>query len=197
MLFSLKSRRLLAVMLAVPACLAFAGCTSASPPAVNAAPSQPPASTGSAGQPTGSVPAASPTQALDSVRDLVITPLVRRQLLNGYLSLMGFKPADISGTMPDEVFYAYDPASRTYWAMASFIAAAQAPASVPVDMQDGERTALYTRTVAGLWHVERGGDPGPCYVVPFFPRAVLAAWGLATTIPSVLGCSTTAASPPA
>jgi hypothetical protein len=177
--------RPLATMLAALACLAVAGCTSASPRATGATASRPATAqpTGQPPDPAATTPGPPQSAAPAGIRNLLVTPAVRSQLLTPYLTMMDFKAADIAGTVPDSIYYAYDPATRTYWALAIYKASRNAPMNVLVNLQDGGNAGMYTKTAAGPWHVTRGGVPWECVEGQYFPEAVLAVWGLTITAP--------------
>jgi hypothetical protein len=163
------------------ASLMAAGCTSHASRAAAPPPSQP-ASTA-----TASTPAPSPTASAPAgVQNLLVPPAVRRDMTATYLAYMHFKPAGIAGTAPNSVYYAYDPASGTYWAMATFVASQKALRSSPgsplyqvlVNMQDGGNQGLFTRTSGGAWQMQTAGVPPQCQIFKFFPKAVITVWAL-------------------
>jgi hypothetical protein len=120
------------------------------------------------------------------VQNLVVSASVRRELTSAYEAFMHFQASGIAGTLPNSVYYAYDPATGAYWAMATFRPSAAALKSKPgsplfnelTDMQDGGDQGIFTRTSGGAWQVQDAGVPPQCQIVKFFPKAVIAAWAL-------------------
>jgi len=90
-------------------------------------------------------------------------------------------PSDIASSRPGSTYYAYDPATGTYWAMSTYTPASGVPLNVQVSFQDGGATGLFKKTSSGTWQATTGGLPNICAELKFFPKAVLAAWSLPTT----------------
>ena len=180
------SRRMLG-WLGLLATVAVAGCT-AGPATGPAAPgharsASPAATTGvSPGAASGSAPAGP-----GGVRDLAVSRDVRNELTAAYVNFRGISAADVAGTTPGSVYYAYDPATYTYWAQADFLPSSTAPVKVLVGFQDGASIGFFTRTGDGSWQVQSGGAPVVCTEVRFFPQAVLIAWSLPADTAG-LGC---------
>jgi hypothetical protein len=147
------------------------------------APSTPPAGQSSAPAPSAS---ASPTDS-GGIQNLVVSSAVRSQLTAAYLTMRQIPASDVSGTQPNGVYYAYDPATNTYWALAEFDISPKAPMDVLVNSQDGGSEGMYTKIGSGPWQVQRGGI-GPCVDIQFFPKPVLAAWAFPTSPPAGNSC---------
>jgi hypothetical protein len=121
---------------------------------------------------------------------------VRGELTAAYAAYMHFNPANIAGTAPRSVYYAYDATTGTYWAMASFQPTKAALRSKPgspafnmlVNMQDGGSTGLFTRASGGPWLVQADSFPPQCAIIEFFPKAVTTVWALQTTPPTGMHC---------
>lgn len=138
-----------------------------------------------------SQPAAAPSTTTGpvGVQNLVISSAEKSELTAAYVTWRGISLADISGggPVPGSVYYAYDAATGTYWALASFEPSSTASLDVQVGFQDGGGTAMYQKSGAGPWQM--GGNPGfPefCGEAKYFPAAVLTAWSISA--PSGLGC---------
>jgi hypothetical protein len=112
------------------------------------------------------------------VRDLAVSRDVRNELTAAYADYRGISPSDVAGTRPGSVYYAYDPATHTYWAQADFAPSSTASVKVLVGFQDGASIGFFTRIGNGSWQVQSGGAPVVCTEVRFFPQAVLIAWSL-------------------
>jgi len=175
--------------------IATTGC-SASPASAGAAGSGQPSGTPAAAAPSTPASQHSATQAPSlsaspaesaGVQDLVLTSAVRSQLTAAYLAMRQIPASDVLGTTPNGVYYAYDPATNTYWALAFFDISPKAPTDVLVNSQDGGSEGFYTKVGSGPWHVQAGGV-GPCTDIQFFPKPVLAAWAFATSPPAGNTC---------
>jgi hypothetical protein len=116
------------------------------------------------------------------VSSLVLTWGVRRALLVAYASCQGIPRSDVAYGR-DLAFYASDPVTGRYWAMAGYLPSRVAPLAAQVKFQDTASLGLFTRTAAGPWRVEVGGNS--CSVEHFFPAAVLRAWSLLRSVSSV------------
>lgn len=123
----------------------------------------------------------SPSSGGSGARNLVVSPAVRAQLTAAFAALKRIPAADVAGTAPHSVYYACDLSTGAYWALASFEPSSAASQRVQVSFQDGGQMGLFTKAGSGPWRVQLGGVPSPCYVVPYFPRAVLAVWGQPTS----------------
>jgi len=83
-----------------------------------------------------------------------------------------------TGLAPGQTYYAYDPATATYWAGAALVpSAASTPAQVSV--QDDGSYILFSRSANGAWTghpVGATGEPGTSCPVAI-PATVVALWG--------------------
>jgi hypothetical protein len=191
----MASRRMLyRGLLGLGAAVVIAGCT-ASPASSPAAPGH-----GRSASPSA-LTADSPGAASGSasagpggVRALAVSPDVRQELTAAFADYKGISPADIAEVEPGSVYYAYDPATGTYWARANFLPSRTAPSKVLVSFQDGASIGLFTRIANGTWQVQLGGEPAVCTEVAFFPPAVLTAWSLPADTAG-FGCSAPPARP--
>lgn len=169
------SRRMLG-WLGLLATVAVAGCTatSTSSPAAQDRSASPAATTVVSPRATSDSAPAEP----GGVRNLVVNRNVLNELTAAYADYRGISPSDVAGTRPGRVYYAYDPATYTYWAQADFAPSSTASFKVLVGFQDGASIGLFTRIGNGSWQVQLGGEPVVCAEVRFFPQAVLTAWSL-------------------
>jgi hypothetical protein len=153
-------------------------------------PSQLPTSSPSAtGGPATTPAAAASTKALTAtgsggVQDLTATTSVRSALLTAYAAVKELPVSDVAGSEPGSLYYSYVPVTKTYWATASYNPVPGAPLAVTVSFQDGGETGLFKKVGSGPWQAVPGTDPNYCRRLRFFPRAVLAAWSMPTTIPA-------------
>jgi hypothetical protein len=173
------------------AAIALTGCTAGSTSSPGAAGDGQPASTAvgtaPAGQSAAPTPSALPTESA-GIENLLVSSDVRSQLTAAYVALRQIPVSDVSGTRPNSVYYAYDQATNTYWAMADFVPAKADPQNVLVNFQDGGSSGLFTKVGSGPWHVQEGSIPALCGESQFFPKSVLAAWSISTNRPPGLNC---------
>jgi hypothetical protein len=88
-------------------------------------------------------------------------------------------PSAVSGISPGTLYYAFDSATRTYWAVATFSATQAASQTLAyVGFQDGGNEAVFMRPSGGPWLVK---SIGTC--LSGLPDAVAAALAL-TASPS-------------
>jgi hypothetical protein len=145
----------------------------------------PPAATAAASE-----PAAAPSPTPTGVQNLVITSAEKSDLTAAFVAFKGISLSDVLGgaPTPGSVYYAYDPATDTYWALAGFETSPTASMQVQVNFQDGGNMGMYRKVGTGAWQVQLGGVPPWCAESTFFPLPVLAAWSMPTTKPAGLGC---------
>jgi hypothetical protein len=122
------------------------------------------------------------------VRNLVVDASVRSSLTAAFVGFKQIESTDVAGTEAGSVYYAYDPSTGTYWAMARFVPSATASQNVLVGFQDGGNIGLFTRTGTGIWQVAMAGEPPLCAELRYFPKSVLTAWAINTTLPQGMGC---------
>jgi hypothetical protein len=130
-------------------------------------------------------PTASPRPATSGgVQNLVSNSTVRGDLTAAFVAHKRISPSDVAGTYPGSVYYAYDPATNTYWAAAQFESSSTAPINVLVGFQDGGNFGLFRRVGEDPWQVQVKTSPPACTEPQFFPPAVLEAWSLPTSTPT-------------
>jgi len=91
-------------------------------------------------------------------------------------------PAALAGS----VYYAYDPATDTYWALGVF--EPTAPASNPAWYQDGTNRGMFKKVGSAPWQVYITLNPLLCGELRFFPQTVLLTWAMPTAPPAGLTC---------
>lgn len=119
------------------------------------------------------------------VQNLPVSNTVKNQLASAYVAFHKYKATDVIGTAPDSVYYAYDPASGTYWAMSGFVPSEEASYQVHVSMQDAGAFGWFSQKSGGNWHAHNGSFPPWCHADQFFPSGVLAVWSIS---PAQLTC---------
>jgi hypothetical protein len=86
---------------------------------------------------------------------------------------------DVLGPAAGSVYYAYDPTTGTYWALATMEPRTPLPVPVLVKFQDGANRAVYRRTNGSAWSVVRLVGEPPCLARAGLPLAIESLWGLA------------------
>jgi hypothetical protein len=124
------------------------------------------------------------------VQNLVITSAGKGDLTAAYVAFRQISPSDVlgGGPMPGSVYYAYVPATDTYWALAAFEPSSTASQNAQVGFQDGGSIGMFRKVATDAWQVGNPGIPTFCGEVQWFPAAVLAAWSLPTTPAPGLTC---------
>jgi hypothetical protein len=115
---------------------------------------------------------------LDQVQDVVATPAVKSQLVAAFVSGWRLRAAQVAGTAPGSLYYAYDLTTRTYWAEAAFLPAKGDP---PALMQDAGAYGIFSRPARGTWRFLGSSLPISCRELSAVPPAVLDIWGVAPT----------------
>jgi hypothetical protein len=125
--------------------------------------------------------------ASGEVQNLIVSAAVRSELIAAYAALRHIPTSDMYG-VPGSVYYAYQRARGTYWALAKYEPVSSDPQAVTVGFQDGGSDGFFKRTGSGPWQVSLGGEPEACTQPRFFPQPVLAAWALLPTATPPAGC---------
>ena len=89
----------------------------------------------------------------------------------------GVRLDEVAGPRRGTLYYAFEPATKTYWAIAWFDPSPRARYQTQVNFQDGMGGGVFTRSGSRRWRAqvhERGNLPCPGDV----PDAVLRAWRL-------------------
>ena len=113
-----------------------------------------------------------------SAQNLPVSDALRQQLLIAGARATALPASDFAGLVPGRTYYAYDPASSTYWAGAQLVAAANSAAGHAALINEGAYW-LFAKSGSGSWHAFRVGMTGArgeeCPVN--VPAGVLAVWG--------------------
>jgi|SRR5271166_517125 len=127
---------------------------------------------------TTSTGAVTTTTAPATAQNLTVTSSLRAQLLAVAAAMNNVPVSGYTGLAPTETYYAYDPATSTYWAGAALVpSSSSTPAQVSV--QDDGSYVVFSRSAAGAWAghpVGATGEPGSTCPVAI-PPAVVALWG--------------------
>jgi hypothetical protein len=169
----------LLVMSGAAGCDAISGHHSAAPVA-----SQLSTSAAVVSRPAGHASPAVKGKSSGGVKNLTATAAVQSALLQAYVAMKHIPASDVADSQPGSVYYGYDKATKTYWAMARYDPSRKAPQAVEVSFQDGGSIGFFKRVGAGPWQASLGGVPVICEELRFFPKAALAAWSLPTTHPA-------------
>ena len=130
---------------------------------------------------------ATPATLSQQAKSLPVTPGVANSLLSSWLASnpggYGMGPTDVDGTVSNEVYYAVQPATGTYWALAAFKPSATLKAQSSTQIGQEELAQFHDSVYAFSWQAgpvwtllgefSTGSCPGV-----WVPRAVLAAWRL-------------------
>lgn len=134
--------------------------------------------TGTATTATGTMTTGTVTTATGGAQNLVVTNTLRAELLQAAAAGNGIPASDYSGLRPGQTYYAYDPATGTYWAGAALIPKSSS-IKAQVSVQDDGAYLLFTKPSGGSWKVYPVGMTGvagaTCPVA--VPPAVLRVWG--------------------
>ncbi len=127
---------------------------------------------------SGTAPEPQPQAVLN---EKVTTP-VRNQLIAAAAKINGNVPVtQYAGLEPGRTYYAYDPATKTYWASAGLVPRSDSTAAA-VSVQDDGSYNLFRRMPGGSWTAYDVGLAGVggtrCPIEP--PATVLRLWGWPT-----------------
>ncbi len=118
------------------------------------------------------------TVAPSAPRSLVADDSVKAALREAFLAIKGLQSDEIEpAPKAGSVYYAFAPATQTYWAMAEFTPTASMTFQHGVNMQDGGDEGVFARSRSGSWRaVSVGQIPWPC--PGWVPPDVEKAWDL-------------------
>jgi hypothetical protein len=119
---------------------------------------------------------------------LTVSATDKQFLTQAFVYYAHLPAQDIAGTSPGSVFFAFDPTTNTYWALASFSPTPSASLKTQVAMQDGGNIGVFSKKPDSAWRMlSTGGGVPFCVSRTAIPPAVVAVWGL--TEPT--GCAAT------
>jgi hypothetical protein len=116
--------------------------------------------------------------AASGAKNLVVTTAVRNQLVAAFAPAHHVSVAEIGGTEPGSVFYAYDSVTHSYWATSFFFPSRNDSANVKNSFQDAGSNGVFSRSADGQWRFLGDGAPITCAEDRYVPRAVLKVWGV-------------------
>lgn len=124
------------------------------------------------------------------VQNLVISSAVRNELTTALVDYYGISPSELvgGGALSGTVYYAYDPADDSYWAVAGFELLNTDPTSVQSDFLASDGNMMFQKASARSWLMRPGTLPFICSELQFIPPAVLTAWALPMTAPAGQTC---------
>ena len=172
----MKIRHSLVGLIAVSCPLLAAGC-STSPSAHNAATTSNPATTG-----TADTAAPGTAGSSGDVVNVPVTDQTRAQLVDAGAALNDIPASQYTGLAPGLTYYAFDKATKVYWAGARLVPAASSDPSSPtqaqISSQDAGSYYLFNRAQSGEWTAYAAGNTGPNSSCPIsVPAAVIQVWG--------------------
>jgi hypothetical protein len=190
--------RAMMASLGLLATVSMAACSAHSTASAAGLPSSPTSATPAATAPATPVvtPAASPSPGAPgasaapagqgNVQNLVLSVGDKDVLREAFDTYKGYSPSPILayGPYPGSAYSAYDPATQTYWAMATFITDFETdPPSVAADFKAGGGFAMFRSQPGSGWQVQSAYCPRSPAIWKFFPPAVLMAWAISTSVP--------------
>jgi hypothetical protein len=136
---------------------------------------------------TTTVPSSTTTPAADQkAKNLLVNPGVESSLVRSWLATnpggVDLSPKDVAGTEPGQVYYAEQPASATYWALAAFKPSAtlleeSSTAAGQEKLAEFQNTIYAFSWQAGpVWTFLGEANTGTCPGV--VPSPVLKVWGM-------------------
>jgi hypothetical protein len=120
-------------------------------------------SSGSGGRTTTTTSGATSTSTTSgAAQNLVATAAIKSALTAVYVAHSGLPAAEVAGTAPNSVYYAFVPSTNTYWAISGFVPAANASLNTQVAMQDDGCCGIFNMTSGGAWTFVSGYLGEPC-----------------------------------
>jgi hypothetical protein len=171
----LRSSRTQLILLAVAAALGLAACggssaTSTSTETVTKTVTAPVTST---------PPTSGSTGAATDAQNLVATAAIKTQLLAAGAALHKLPPSDYTGLRKGDTYYAYDGATKTYWAGTQLVASSSSQQAQIGDQDDGA-FLVFHRSGGGGWKgTETGASNTPSSCGVKVPADVIAVWNWA------------------
>jgi len=111
---------------------------------------------------TTTTAASATTTTSGADQNLPVTAQIKSDLVAAYVAHSGLPASQVGGTAPGTVYYAYRPATQTYWAIASFVPSATADMNTQVAMQDDGCCGIFTQASGGVWTFVAGFLGAPC-----------------------------------
>lgn len=130
------------------------------------------------------------TSTAPGPENLVVSTTDKQLLTAAFVDYTHLPAQDIAGTAPGSVYFAFDPTTDTYWALASFSPTPSASQHTQIALQDGGNMGIFSRRPASAWQMLSTGSVPFCVSQTAFPPGVVAVWGLSD--PS--GCSSSSVS---
>ncbi len=110
--------------------------------------------------------------------NLVATTTDKAALTAAFVAFTHLPAPEIAGTEPGSVYYAYDPSTSTYWALASFVPTSTASQQTEVALQDGGGMGIFSRKGDSAWTMLSTGFVPFCASKTALPSAVISLWNL-------------------
>jgi len=164
--FRTRSRRSIpwVATLVATGALVLAACGSNSPSAGPTTTSASTTTTTTSSSTTSTTAAASATTTTSgAAQNLAATAAVKSSLTAAYVAHNGLPANEVAGTAPGSVYYAFEPSTNTYWAIASFVPTSGASQQTQVAMQDDGCCGVFTQPSGGSWKFQASflGEPCP------------------------------------
>jgi hypothetical protein len=108
-------------------------------------------------------------------QNLMVTPEVRQELIAAYETVRQLGPDGVTGTRPDSVYYAFDPATGIHWAVANFSPGPTLTEQQSVSFQDGGSIGVFSQAANSGWQL-LGGGGAPPDCTSYLPATVRSVW---------------------
>lgn len=130
--------------------------------------------------PNTSTPATSgSTKASTGAQNLVATAAIKTQLLDAGAALHKLPASDYTGLRKGDTYYAYDGATKTYWAGTQLVASKNSQQAQIGDQDDGAYI-VFRRSGGGAWQgTETGASNTASSCAIKVPAGVIAVWNWA------------------
>jgi hypothetical protein len=107
---------------------------------------------------------------------LAATDSLKSQLTAVYVAKNNLPASQVAGTAPGSVYYGYEPSTKTYWAVASFLPNSSATMQTQVAMQDDGCCGIFSTLNPGSWTLVARFLGAPC--AGQIPADLMALWNL-------------------
>jgi predicted lipoprotein with Yx(FWY)xxD motif len=125
-----------------------------------------------------SSPSSTITSTVAPTRNISITPVLIKSLLQAGAAYHSLPAKDFTGLAPGMTYYAFDPADNTYYASAGLVASPNSLQAQVGDQDDGGYNIFVRVATAAKWTVYNDGlgaaQDVKCPIT--FPPSVLAVW---------------------
>ena len=118
--------------------------------------------TSSTGSTTQTTAASSTSTTSGAAQNLAATAALKSELTAVYVAKNSLPASQVAGTAPNSVYYAYEPSTKTYWAIASFVPNSSATMQTQVAMQDDGCCGIFSTQTLTSWSLVARYLGAPC-----------------------------------